>query len=408
MKLPGKLIHNFIPRPIHDAYRDGILSGTLNAACLFMDISGFTKMTQMIQGSMESREQGAELMTLRTGAFFEPIVAAIYQRGGFITGYAGDGLTAVFPNEDAQAALAAAFAIRQAARAQRVQRTPFGTLDITLKQGLALGEVHWQILGPDKQKTYFYRGEAIDACAGAEHHAEPDEIVLHDSVVPYLPDTLDTEPVETSYHRLKKYKLRGLIDSLRPRLPRPISVEIGQHFFAAELLQRVIPGDFSKVTVVFFSFQGDPSIDVLDGYVSATIQAVRDNGGHFVEMDFGDKGGVMLAYFGTPYELEDSISPALTCVDQLRSLDTPLAWRAGISHGTAFSGLTGSPIRSKFTCTGAYVNLASRLSSKAEFGQTLVTDLVAEAPGFAFASLGPVNYKGFEDPIHTYALEGRR
>jgi class 3 adenylate cyclase len=395
VKKPPKPVHNFVPHPIHDAYRDGVTSGTLNAATLFMDISGFTAMTQLIQEHMETRQQGAELMTLRVAAFFTPVVAPVYARGGFVTGFAGDGMTAVFPDGDADSAVFAALAIRQAARLQRRQKTPFGTITISLKQGLALGQVDWQIMGPDEQKTYFYRGTAIDACAYAEHHANQDEIVLDASIMPYLPDKLETEPLEDGFHLLESSTPRSLSKKFDPRPPHPLSLDVAQNFFDRSVLTRFFPGDFSRVATVFISFEGDPATDVLNDFVSATIRSVRQFGGHFVEVDFGDKGGLMLAYFGTPVEHEDNITRALNCVQTLRQEETPLPWRAGVTYGMVYSGLQGSPIRSKFACTGVYVNLASRLMSGAEYGQTLVTDLVAQDPNFAFTELGPKTYKGF-------------
>ena len=399
--------HNFVPHAIHDAYRDGQTSGTLNAAVLFMDISGFTKMTQLIQGRMESSERGAEIMTLRQGAFFTPVVAAVYARGGYVTGYAGDGMTAIFPNADADSGVFAAMAIRGAARAQRRQPTPYGVIEVWLKQGVALGQVDWQIVGPDEQKTWFYRGPGIDDAAEAEHHAEQDEIVLHPSMMPRLSDDLETSELDDGYHLLEAKTPRELKKKFQIGPPKPLKLEVAEHFFDRDLLTRPIPGSFGPVTAVFISFEGAPTTEVLNDFVSATINAVREYGGHFVEVDHGDKGGLMLAYFGTPQESEDSIADALNAITRLRAHDSPLAWRAGVSHGIVFAGLQGSVRRSKYACVGVYVNLAARLMAKGEFGQTLVTDRVYEgAPGFAFDDLGPMQYKGFDDPIQTLALVG--
>jgi class 3 adenylate cyclase len=405
MKLPMNRVHHFIPHPIHDAYRDGILSGSLQAATLFMDVSGFTAMTQLIQQGMESRAAGAELMTLRSALFFAPIVDAIYTRGGTITGFAGDGITAFFPEGDAHSALDAAFAIREVARKQRVQETPYGTVHIAVKQGLSLGDVRWEIVGPEEQRTYYYRGEGIDGCAASEHQADKDEIVLDAAVLSALPDALDAEALDAGYYRVETVE-KGILSPKRNLPPlHNFSLEVARNFYPESFLRGVFTGEFTEVSTVFISFEGDPAPDLLDAFLSAVIRAVREQGGYFAEVDFGDKGGLLLTYFGIPPSPEDNIAQALACIQSLRSLELELPWRAGIAQGLAYAGLQGGPIRSKYTCMGSYVNLASRLMSKAEFGQTLVSESVAANPAYLFRELGPMDYKGFPEPILTFALD---
>jgi class 3 adenylate cyclase len=54
---------------------------------------------------------------------------------------------------------------------------------------------------------------------------------------------------------------------------------------------------------------------------------------------------------------------------------------------------------------GRTVNLAARVAAGAEAGQTLVTDRVAEladGSGSTFREVGPVELKGFAEPVILY------
>jgi adenylate cyclase len=58
---------------------------------------------------------------------------------------------------------------------------------------------------------------------------------------------------------------------------------------------------------------------------------------------------------------------------------------------------------------GRTVNLASRVAARAEAGQVLVTDAVAQAPapdGVTYSDLGELHLKGFTAPVRV--LEARR
>jgi class 3 adenylate cyclase len=90
----------------------------------------FTAATNaLMQRGNEAAESMAEIMR----AIFEPLIEPIYGHGGFVTGFAGDAFTALFPTnrfpEEREAynhALAAAIAIRQHMVTYPVHNTPYG------------------------------------------------------------------------------------------------------------------------------------------------------------------------------------------------------------------------------------------------------------------------------------------
>ncbi len=114
---------------------------------------------------------------------FDPLQKAVYAHGGFITTSAGDAFAAVFPANDLSAAersLAAAWSIREYLASHCEQEARYGSFPIGVKLGLAYGEAQWGIVQSDDEEraTYYFRGAAIDAAAGAEKTAEPRNLVI--------------------------------------------------------------------------------------------------------------------------------------------------------------------------------------------------------------------------------------
>jgi class 3 adenylate cyclase len=171
-------VNNLIPRFIYEQFQNGRFSGHFNAASLFIDISGFTTLTEeLIQHGLE----GAEVLANTMQAVFDPLLETFMGCGGIVTGFAGDAFTALFPTEghgtaSYEMALAAGYFIQKHFIRQPTKQTPLGAFSFAIRIGLADGEVEWGILkGSDEEprRTYYFRGTAVDACVQAEHQAAP-------------------------------------------------------------------------------------------------------------------------------------------------------------------------------------------------------------------------------------------
>ena len=86
------MIHYLVPHFILERFGQGQRCGEIEAVGLFVDISGFTAITDAL---MSHGQYGSELLTDAMGAIFGPMVETIYRQGGFICGFAGDAFTAV-------------------------------------------------------------------------------------------------------------------------------------------------------------------------------------------------------------------------------------------------------------------------------------------------------------------------
>ena len=73
-------MRQLVPRFILNQYRSGQYSGSLEAAGLFIDLSGFSKMADDLFGY---EQPGAEILAEVVRTIFEPMVEAVYSQGGF-------------------------------------------------------------------------------------------------------------------------------------------------------------------------------------------------------------------------------------------------------------------------------------------------------------------------------------
>ena len=402
---------NLIPHFIHEQFTQGIYSGRLQAVTIFVDISGFTLLTETL---MQHHKDGAEVLTEVLNGFFYPLVAEVYAQGGFISTFAGDAFTALFPFASDEAllhALQSAFFIQQFFAQHGLVQTRYGSFETGVKIGLSVGAVEWGILGSGNRYTYFFRGPAIDACAQAEHQAGQGEIVADMVIWPLVQDHVQAIANETCF------KLTALATTaILPRFAAPprLSREALAPFVLDKAIDLVASGagpggaraEFRQVVATFISFAEIPDLYDLTAFVAALIDLADDYGGYFNKLDFGDKGGTMLVLFGAPVAYENALERAANFLLALSGKE----WRAGLAYGTAYTGIVGGTERCEYTAIGDVVNFAARLMQGAGWGEIWASAAAEEALRSAYhlESLGRLTFKGKRGKLPIYQLADRR
>ncbi len=89
-------MHRVVPELIVENYRAGSYSGEFPAVGMFLDLSGFSTMTDAL---MQHGQHGAEVLANLMHGVFDPLVESIFDYGGKIIGFAGDGIMALYPIE---------------------------------------------------------------------------------------------------------------------------------------------------------------------------------------------------------------------------------------------------------------------------------------------------------------------
>ena len=133
-------MHRVVPELIVENFRAGRYSGEFRAVGLFLDLSGFSTMTDTL---MQHGQHGAEVLAGLMHSVFDPLVESIFEYGGKIVGFAGDGIMALYPADGIEhdvslRALSSAHVIQQRLERDPVRYTVYGQFPISARIGLTL------------------------------------------------------------------------------------------------------------------------------------------------------------------------------------------------------------------------------------------------------------------------------
>ncbi len=181
------------------------------------------------------------------------------------------------------------------------------------------------------------------------------------------------------------------------------------------------PGEHRPVTILFADLAGFTKLTtelgaekthaLLNRQLAVLDELVTGYGGGSEYI-----GDAIMAVFGAPIAHSDDPMRAARAAGDMHGaiaklgdeMGRPLKLHIGIASGQVVAGGLGSDSRTKYTVIGDSVNLASRLSSLAEPGETLVSDTVSNAIGrqIKCEAAGTAMVKGIDQPIHLWRVTG--
>lgn len=402
---------NLIPHFIQEQWLANHRSGAFEAYTMFVDMSGFTHLTETL---LKQGREGAERLSHILNAIFAPMVQTVYQHGGFIPYFAGDAFIGLFQkgecNCNAEEILA--LAQHQLFLLERASEQ-FPEFRIGIKVGLSVGEVNWGIVGKRPCQFYF-RGPAIEGCVESQMKAQEQQVIADEHFISALPNTQWLSPLsETSFCQLANdASLKFPVPSGTSNI-EPLKPEVAEIFLPDPVIEFNQDGEFRTVVAVFLSFTGLDQYDALNELASHVIEEVYSFSGYFKEIDFSDKGGVMVILFGAPVSFENNVERSLEFVSALQEQLIPmqmrsdLNFRIGMASGIAYAGIVGGEERCQYAAVGDRINIAARAMMTADWGEVLVDSEIQKSRQFQFKFKGNLTYKGLQQRVPTYQLLGK-
>jgi class 3 adenylate cyclase/tetratricopeptide (TPR) repeat protein len=403
-------MHRLVPSFIQEQYAAGREAGSFEACSLFVDISGFTPITDAIMGY---GQHGAEVLAGIILDAFDPLVRSVFEYGGFVTNFAGDAFTAVFPaagesTEPIRSALAAAWQMQQLIASSAEYPTQYGTFTLSVKVGLSFGRVSWGIVSSadGKRAAYYFQGQAIDGCADTQRLANAGEVVVDAAVIEAVEPMAASEPVE-DFYRITSVSA-GLARP-RPIEPDQIEPDIVNRFFPPQASQQELSGEFRQVVSMFISLPTVRTVDQLQVFMQIIFELQGRYGGLLNRLDFGDKGANLLLFWGAPIAHENDVIRALNFILDLQS-QTVIPVSAGITYGIAHGGYSGGELAGEYTCHGRGTTLAARLMQAAPRGEVWVDEHIAERARrhFEVDFEDSLIFKGFAEAQKVFLLLERK
>ena len=186
-------------------------------------------------------------------------------------------------------------------------------------------------------------------------------------------------------------------------------------------------GKYVHATVLFsdirsytsYSEHEDPAeiIELLNNYFALMFDAIAGHYGMVNQM----VGDGFMAVFGAPIHRdnhrEHAVRAAIEMVGFLEGFNREQALRnktqvqtgIGIASGRMIAGYTGTRHRATYTCVGDTVNLAARIENHTKTaGHPILIDQFTRdglAGDIQAESLGPVIFKGKQQPINIFAIK---
>ncbi len=406
LKRRFSLVTELIPYFIQDKFNSNIKHGRFDASTMFIDIVGFTSLTSRL---LAKGNIGAEELSLVLNMIFEPLVDTVYSNGGFIPYYAGDAFLAVFPLNEKNTVehfILTALSIQKRFKESEAHHNE----KIEIKIGISSGNLEWGIVG-NSLHSYYFNGFPISKCAYAQSLAVGGEIIMDQKLVETYPDL--------NYEKLNKPGFVKLLPDNKLRENDGYSsavVDTKLHlnkFLPKQILDPNLQGEFRTVVSVFIAFKGSFNHQDLDAFSSLVLELVKNFSGYFKEIDYSDKGALMLVLFGAPVSYENNIERALEFISQLKEgvqkLDTEnqIQFKVGATNGICFTGMIGGKAKKQYAALGNKVNIASRLMGHADWGEVLVDEEIQKNRLFTFQKKGEIQYKGVIEKIPTFVLEGK-
>ncbi len=378
--------------------------GSFNGFILFVDIKGFTNMTETL---MSKDKTGAEIISNILDNLFSPIVDSIYKNNGFVGSFIGDAIIVIFKEEDLKFLCLTLKEIKEILQNKSIQKTTFGSFSLSAKIGVAYGEIKWGIPGLDNHKSFYFKGEAIDKSIKNGGISTEMKIIADSNTIKLFDKYCKIKFIDEGYYEI--YKIKDLNIKKIEKEERILTPAILSLFVPKELLKYNIKGEFREVISIFIGIKKKKNHKRIEKIISTIIAKNDYYGGYFNKIDFSDKGFTVVIFFGFPVTYENKIKRAMNFALSIKKeLNNEI--KIGMTFGITYCGLLGNNTRAEYTCLGDIVNLSARLMSATKFGHIWINYGLAEniKNEYEIIQIGSKKIKGKSEKVQIYELVSQK
>ncbi len=396
---------------------DGPTLEVTECAVLFVDLSGFTQLTE---NYARRGPEGAELLTRILNDFFGRVVDVIQYHGGDVVKFAGDAITAIWrenDHDDGDVALT----LRAANAALQVRAAVAGyNADghaLSLKLAIGVGRIAVVHVGGELNRWEFaISGEPMHQVSAAGHLAEANDVIASPRAWALIGPFAAGDALADGHYRLQQLN-RVLVRHEPTPIEVPLELEEAvRSYLPASVTRRIIAGqseyigELRTLTILFVNLPDmrydTPLADAQTAMRGLQRALYFPFEGSINKLSVDDKGVTLIAALGMPpFAHEDDPSRGARAALAMHAVLQGLKLRCsiGVTTGRVYVGTVGSPLRREYTIMGDRVNLAARLMQNAQGG--VLCD--AETQGRArddveFGSGRDISVKGKSEPVRVY------
>ncbi len=408
----SELLKPYVPRLVINWMRTtpDALHRELEATLVFVDISGFTALTERLA---RRGKIGAELMRDTLDDIFKALLDEAYNWGAGLLKWGGDALLLLFdgPGHESRACRAAWEMQRTIDRVGRLHVSG-GSLTLRMSVGIGTGRFHFFMTG-SVHRELLIAGPTMSETLQMEAIADAGEI----GISPALAARLDPSCVGPS-------KGAAILLAAPPDVPHERAKDVGDVSgldiascipVAARthvLLKKSEP-EHRTITAAFIDLMDTDRLleelgpeglgRGLDERIRAIQEAALRYEVPFYETDVGTSSVKALLTAGAPSSTGHDEDRMLRTLREVMDRPGLVPMRVGVNTGKVFTGDFGPPYRRAYRVFGDAINTAARVMSKAEAGQILSTEIVLNRSRTLFATspIEPFAAKGKSEPVRA-------
>lgn len=408
----------------------------MQGAVLFADISGFTRLTEVMVAALGEKRASDQLME-QINFVFSVLMEQVEQFRGNVVGFGGDGLTCWFDQDDGLRATTCALGMQRAMTQFASIATPDGkTIELALKIALTTGTVRRFYVGdPQIQLLDIMAGSAMQELAVIIPKLKRGEIRVGPGTMAQIAHQLMiakdhgesimkmSSPIVTGLKMdFVAQKMLAAIGTTvqddnvalppgeaRPWLNGPVFERVQQN--RGEFLADIRPVFVLYVKFAGLDYTGDEAVGgKLNTYIRWVQQILARYDGYLLKLTIDDKGNYGLVSFGAPVAHDDDGERAAAAALALRAAPNELGFitavQMGLHQGRLLTGAFGNSRRAAYDLLGSAANLGSRLMTNAAPGQILASERVKKLIGvnFRFAPPSTMTIEGGKQTMELYPL----
>jgi len=404
----------YMPRMVRDwdAEAPGQLHQCLEGSMVFVDISGFTAMSERLA---KHGKLGAEELTAVIAATFHELLAAAYSFGASLLKFGGDALLLFFARDrHAIRSCAAARAMQQRLDEVGVCVTSAGKVTLRMSVGIHSGMFDFFLVG-GSHRELIVSGPAATRTVEMEGAARAGQVLLSPGTASAIPAANRGRPSGPGV------LLRGAMEvESSPRRHVESSPDELAQFVPIGLCQLLLSGEVEPehrpATVAFLQHHGlddvierdgaEVAAERLDSLIRVVQEAVDARSITFLATDIATNGGKIILTAGVPSTTGNDEEEMLLALRRVISGGPALPISVGVTWGRVFAGEVGTPYRRTYTVMGDTVNLAARLMARAPAGEMYASAEVISGSRTTFdlSTLEPFMVKGKKHPINAVSV----
>lgn len=375
-----------------------------------VDLSGFTALSERLA---QKGKAGVEELILVISGCFEGLIGIAARHGGDVVKFRGDALLLLFDGDE--------HALRAARAAAQMQwfiettgptRSTVGPVTLRMSTGVHSGLVHVFAAGTSHREL-IVTGPSATQTIRLESDAEAGDVLVSATTAAAL-DDLWLGAARGSSRLLQL----DAVDGGEDFEPRSVDGIDGTEFLPAPLRAALATGvepEHRHVVAAFVKFTGVEAVLAASGAAGlherlaalavVTGSAADELGLTLLESDIDVDGGKLYLTGGAPSSTGDDEGAMLHALKRIVAADIGLDLRAGVNSGVAFVGDVGATTRRTYAVTGDTVNLAARLTARADVGHVLATATTLDSTPTRYETTSkPLLVKGKERAITAYSV----